>query len=55
LLRQFEETQKEIRTELKRAGEQLRQRDETIALVGFSSKERVVIDEDIKTIFNSSE
>ena len=55
LLSQFEETQREIKSELKQAHELLTQRAETIATWGYSSKERVVIDEDLKTKFTSSE
>ena len=55
LLSQFEETQREIKSELKQAHEFLTQRAETIATFGYSSKERVVIDEDLKTKFASAE
>jgi hypothetical protein len=54
-VKQLTETGKEIKTELGKAAKLLGDRNETIACFGYNSKERVVIDEDIKGIFNSSE
>ena len=55
LLNQFEQTKTEIQSQLKKAHQQLLERNELIKMIGFNTKERVLIDEEIKDCFNSSE
>jgi hypothetical protein len=47
-LKELETTQQSIKTDMNLAKTKLSERNETIALVGFQSKDRVVLDEDIK-------
>jgi len=47
-LSELETTQQSIKTDMNLAKTKLSERNETIALVGFQSKDRVVLDEDIK-------
>lgn len=47
-LKELETTQQSIKTDMNLAKTKLSERNETIALVGFQSKDRVVLDEEIK-------
>jgi hypothetical protein len=49
----FESTAKEVKEGLKEIRQQLGERLEKIAKFGFSSKERVMLDEDIKLLFEN--
>jgi hypothetical protein len=54
-LQQIESTSASIKTEMQMAKLKLGERNEIISLVGYQSKDRVVLDEEIKSIFESCE
>ena len=52
---EFENTAKMIKDNLKACREKLSERGEKIALFGFSSKERIMLDEETKDVFGICE
>lgn len=52
---EFENTAKTIKENLKACREKLAERSEKIALFGYQSKERILLDEEIKDIFGACE
>lgn len=54
-LKEIEETSVEIKNDLQLAKVKLSERNETISLVGYQSKDRVVLDEEIKSLFEQCE
>jgi hypothetical protein len=50
--KEFEDTSKKIKDDLKICREKLAERSEKIALYGYQSKERVLLDEEIRDLFD---
>ena len=50
-LKEIEETSASIKNDLQLSKTKLSERNEIISLVGYQSKDRVVLDEEIKSIF----